>query len=95
MAYHPAEASVGAVIITLFSCSDLPVADLTSSDPYVVFKLNKVTAGGGGGRRAPGVGARGLGRGGGDRGRTRVAASFGCPGACTGWHGGSDCKNEA
>lgn len=38
---------------------------------------------------------RGPGWVGNDRGRTRLAASFGCPGACTGWHGGSDCKNEA
>ena len=37
------EASTGAVIITLMSCADLPAADITTSDPYVEFKLNKVS----------------------------------------------------
>lgn len=37
------EASTGAVIITLMSCADLPAADITTSDPYVEFKLNKET----------------------------------------------------
>ncbi|KAL4853134.1 Synaptotagmin-5 [Chlorella vulgaris] len=33
------EATVGAVIVTLFSCSNLPIADLVTSDPFVEFKL--------------------------------------------------------
>lgn len=34
---------MGAVIVTLFSCSNLPIADLVTSDPFVEFKLGDVS----------------------------------------------------
>ena len=43
LACHSAEARVGAVIVTLLRCNDLPPADLPlgTSDPFVEFTLNK------------------------------------------------------